>query len=849
MSFLKFFWRDFKSDRAFNWFFILCASLGIIGLLLVESFKGGVEDKVSKNAKNFIASDLLISSRRALDPKETDAIENFLVKNQLPFARWTETYSLVSKTQGSDPLSKLADLNFVSSEFPYYGSVTLLQEGLKGKGMWGPLHTSPIAWISRDLSWELGVQRGDQIKIGEINFTIGGIITEDKFSAFRGFSLAPKIFLSYQFLKKTELIKFGSTATFAYALKISDDEKLKGIKKELRLLLPDKSIKIVGPEESSQQVAQSLNILSDYLALITLMTYLLSLVGLYYFTQHFLSLKLKTFSIYKSLGLKTRFLFKVSFIHLSMLIMVSVLISTTLVITSLPFLEKFFTHLIGEQLLFRLQFFSLVRILMISLGGSLLSLGPLFWGALQTPVATIFQDLPAELKRIKFYFFLPLFAYIVLLTFFLANSFKVGSYFLTSLIMIVLLAGISFKGFSLLLLKLSKHMSFINRHASLTLGRYFTSSFTIFICLLIGMTLTIFIFQLDNSLRYEFTQTYGDRRPDLFMFDLQDSQSENFSQLVQKKKWHQTLYAPMVRGRLIKINQELTQKRAEVGDGLFSTREDQSAKSMRNRAVNLSYRAKLSWSEKVIKGKYKGEICHREKAPCEISLEELYAKRLGVKMGDTLTFEISGVNIEGVVTSIRKVKWVSFEPNFFILFQPGVLEEAPKTYLSSFKVHSENEKREIFLNIAEKFPNVSLLDISEIVKKITTVFDLMAMAIKFISFLSLFVAFVVLVSVSFNHLDLRKRDMSLYYMMGLKSKLVKEIFTREFSFIIQLSVALSLVFGSFFTVILMKFIFDSEAILSLSYVSLTMIALGIILYIIVLFRVHYLVGKRKKLFN
>jgi putative ABC transport system permease protein len=847
MPFIKFFWRDFKSDRAFNWFYILCASLGIVGLLLVESFKGGIEDKVSKNAKNFIASDLSISSRRAMEPKEVQAIENYISQNKLSFARWIETYSLVSRAGGTEPLAKLADLNFVSEEFPYFGGVVLENRGFKGAGSWAPLHTAPHAWISRDLSWELGVKLGDKLKIGEINFIIDGVITEDKFSSFRGFNLAPKIFLSYNFLKKTELIKFGSTATYAYAIKLLPNNDLKKIQKELRTLLPDKSIKIVGPEESSQQIARSLNMLSDYLALITLMTYLLSLVGLYYFTQHFLSKKLKTFSIYKSLGLKTTFLFRVSFVHLIVLTTAAVIISTSVVILSLPLLEVFFSNLVGEELIFRLGTWSLVRILFLSLGGSMLSLGPLFWGALQTPVATIFQDLPAELKRIRFYYFMPLVFYIIILTIILANSYKVGGYFLGSLTVIIILAGLCFKFFTIALEKLAEHFSFINRHAAKTMGRYFTSSFTIFICLLIGMTLTTFIFQLDSSLRHEFTQTYGDRRPDLFMFDLQDSQAEKYDQVVHDQKWHQTLFAPMIRGRLIKINQELTQKRIGPGEGEFSTREDQTSEQMRNRGVNLSYRTKLSWSEKVVEGSYNGEKCNPANAPCGISLEQTYAKRLGVKLGDKLIFDISGIEVEGIVTSMRKVKWISFEPNFFILFQPGVLEEAPKTFLSSFKVKSSSEKREIFAKIAEHFPNVSLLDISEVIRKITTVFDLMALAIKFISLLSLFVALVVLVAVSFNHLDHRTREMTLYYMLGLKLNRIKKIYTREFSFLILLCIFLSLIFGSALTMVLMKYIFDSEALLGLPFVASVMIALGLLLYIIVSLRVHYLV-RRKSLF-
>jgi putative ABC transport system permease protein len=845
MSFVIFFWRDFKSDRAFNWFYILCASLGIIGLLLVESFKGGVEDKVSRNAKNFIASDLSISSRRALDPKEAQAIEGIISKNNLRFARWTETYSLVSKGNTQDPIAKLADLNFVSEEFPYFGGVELLNRGFMGNGKWTTLHVASNAWISRDLSWELGLKEGDLLKIGEMNFTIEGIITEDKFSSFRGFSLAPKIFISYNYLKKTELIKFGSTASYAYAIKLPPDQDVRKFQKEFRSVLLDKSIKIVGPEESSQQIAKSLNLLSDYLSLITLMTYLLSLVGLYYFTQYFLSKKLKTFSIYKALGLTTTFLFRVSFVHLIILTLIAVLISTSLVVMTLPLLETIFTNLVGEALLFRLHGFSILRILLLSLGGSMMALGPLFWGALQTPVATIFQDLPAELKRIKFYYFIPLVLYIVLLAVLLANSFKVGGYFLGSLAAIIIMSGICFKFFTIILEKLSSNFKFVNRHAALTMGRYFTSSFTIFICLLIGMTLTTFIFQLDTSLRHEFSETHGNQRPDLFMFDLQDSQSEKFVQLIKDENWQQTLFAPMIRGRLIKINQEFTQKREELGAGEFSTREDQNAEQMRNRGVNLSYRPKLSWSEKIVEGRYNGNICTTNL--CEISLEQFYAKRLGVKLGDQLTFDISGIQVVGIVTSMRKVKWISFEPNFFILFQPGAIDEAPKTFLSSFKVKSLEEKRNVFTKVAEFFPNVSLLDISELVRKITTIFDLMAMAIKFISLLSLFVALVVLVAVSFNHLDLRAHEMTLYNMLGLKPRVIQNIYTREFSFLILLCIFLSIIFGSTLTVVMMKFIFDTEFFLRLPFVISVISAIGLLLYVIVTMRIKYLL-KKKNLF-
>ena len=827
MSFVKFFWRDFRSDRSFNYFFLLCATLGIVGLLLVEAFKGGVEDKISKNAKNFIASDLLITSRRVLENNELDAVEKYLAKNNFEFARWIETYSLVSKDNSQDPIAKLANLNFVSKEFPYYGGVVLENIGEKNRGQWSSLHAEPKIWVSRDLAWAQDIKVGDSLKVGLTKFMVEGVIIDDKFSSFRGFSLAPKIFLSYNFLKETDLIKFGSTATFSYAIKLPVQNDLKKIQQDLRRLLPDKSIKIMSPEESSNQISRSLNILADYLSLITLMTYLLSLVGLYYFTQHFLSKKLKIFSIYKSLGINNFFLFKINFFHLIVLTFLALSFSSTLVVLSLVPMQKFFSHLVGEQILFSLHFKSLVRILFLSVGGSLMALGPLYWGALQTPIATLFQDLPAELKRIKFYYFAPLLIYIIALTIFLANSYRVGGYFLGALFVILLVSAIIFKLITYLLEKFSADFTFINRHAALTIARYFTSSFTIFICLLIGMTFTTFIFQLESSLRQEFTDNTGNKRPDLFMFDLQDKDADQFLKVVANEKWSSSLFAPMIRGRLVKINQELLQKKASPNEGEFSTREDQNSEQLRNRGVNLSYRGNLSWSEKIVAGKFNGTICHPEIALCEISLEKYYAERLGVKLGDKLSFDISGMEIIGIVTSFRTVKWVSFEPNFFILFQPGILEDAPKTYLSSFKVKSESEKRAIFTKIANIFPNVSILDVSELVKKMTVIFDLMATAIKFISILSLFVAFVVLIAVSFNHLELRKKDMTLFYMMGLKENIIKKVYEREFIFLIFFCLLFSLVFGSLLTILLMHFIFQTEVIFRFPFVFSMMFFLGI----------------------
>ena len=123
----------------------------------------------------------------------------------------------------------------------------------------------------------------------------------------------------------------------------------------------------------------------------------------------------------------------------------------------------------------------------------------------------------------------------------------------------------------------------------------------------------------------------------------------------------------------------------------------------------------------------------------------------------------------------------------------------------------------------------------------------MVVAIKFITFLSLFVALVVLVAVSFNHLELRKREMGLFYMLGLKLDIIKAIYTREFSFLIVFCLILAVSFGSALTTLIMKNIFNSEIVLRMEFVIPVMAFLGLILFTIVSLRVRQLV-KNKNLF-
>lgn len=790
MRLLRFTLKSLRFDKFYNFFFTLCFGAALVGLIFVDSLENGITQKIKNQAQKGIASDLIVSSRMALSEEKKTILSDFLKEHDLEHTPWIETYSLVAKKNGD---AKLAHLNFVGDLFPFYGTITLENEKTLSPTDWKKLHKAinskeKIVWVDKGLAFQLNLKIDDEIKIGESFFKVDDFIVDDDFSSFRGLSFAPKIFASHNHVEKTKLIQFGSTAHYATSLKIKKTQNLSFLKEQLKNRLNDKSIRVLDFQDSGQQNNRALTLLNDYLGLISLVAYVLGLLGLYYFTQYILSKKIKTIAIYKSLGLDFKFLFKVEVLHLFVLIISSILGALSTFLLTAPYLQKYLQQLSGESILFTLSAKGFTKILLMGVLGVYLSLVPLYWASLKIEVRAILGEIQGEIPKIKLGNFLPLLVYISFLSIYLSHSIKVGLLFLGALFVLLILSFLILRLFFFLANKNTYTLSFLNTHALKLMTRYFHSTFTIFISFALGICLLVLISQVENSIKNDLLSGNSTERADLFVFDLQENDLEKFQQITHQHNFKTQTISPMIRARFTKVNgKNLSQDEEQ----LYQTRESENEERFRNRGVNLSYRENLAPSERVVEGSSTLQNCKTTGEPCELSLELNYAKRLGIKLNDRLSFDVSGIEVEGIVKNLRRVKWTSFDPNFFILFPAGVLEEAPKTYLASLKVKSFEEKNLIYREISKQLPMASIVDISEVIKKISKIFDIMAWGIKLSALLSLFMSVLVLFSVVFNHLELRKRDMQLFFLMGLSKAKIVSLFFRKFTVLLFLSVSLS----------------------------------------------------------
>ena len=109
-------------------------------------------------------------------------------------------------------------------------------------------------------------------------------------------------------------------------------------------------------------------------------------------------------------------------------------------------------------------------------------------------------------------------------------------------------------------------------------------------------------------------------------------------------------------------------------------------------------------------------------------------------MGDLLVFDVQGIPVEGKIVNLRQVKWNSFQPNFFILFQTGVLEDAPASFLGSVSGLDATSRISVQTRIIKEFPNVSVIDVTRIVGRVIEITDQMSLAIRMMAYLSILVA-------------------------------------------------------------------------------------------------------------
>lgn len=800
----RFIRRELTSSPQQSIIFVLCVALSMLTLVSLGGFSESVDSSLLRDARALHAGDIIVHSNYDLSSHLSETISSLRRKGRIDAASVYEFYSLVRAPDGEGSI--LADLKVVENGYPFYGTVELKS----GKSFRDTLQKGGII-VEENLLGRLGLKVWDRVKIGNATLTILDVVIKEPDRPVNIFSLGPRIFISADDLNELDLVKKGSRVIYKALLKVYEERELEPLAADLRKTAMKGQEHVETFKTSESRIKRFFDNLLFFMSLIGIFTLLLAGIGIQSALTSFLREREKTVAIMKALGGTGRF------ITLNFAVIVSILgiTGTTLGLLISFSLQGFF------PILFRgilpgdvVPVISWSAVIQgIALGVMVVALFtflPLYRLEDVKP-ASIFGREEIRSKRGLMYYsaFAASLIFSTIMVVWRFGEVKTGLYFVSGTIALIIISALGAE-LILFFMKKARVRSLTLRQAFRGLFRPGNSTRAIIITLTASLTVISTIYLIELNLDADFIRSYPADAPNLFFLDIQPSQKDEFARTLGIK----TEYYPVVRARIASINGEPLNPQDEqrrVGDDL-------------TREFNLTYRDYLLSDEKIIKGK---GLYIDGWDGLQVSVLDTVLRMRGLKIGDSITFNIQGVQLEARVSSIRTRTKASIQPFFYFVFPEKSLKDAPQTIFSAVRV--EKERIPGLQNLmVSRFPNVSAIDMTEMVSLFSRVMGRLSVIARFFTLFGVVAGVLIVISSVLATRYARIQEAVYFKILGARSYFVLTVFALENILLGIVSAVFALSFAQVATWIVCK------KVLEISFTLFTVTSLIIILSAILL---------------
>ncbi len=290
----------------------------------------------------------------------------------------------------------------------------------------------------------------------------------------------------------------------------------------------------------------------------------------------------------------------------------------------------------------------------------------------------------------------------------------------------------------------------------------------------LAIMLLLILVLLRTALLDECRNQVPEDAPNHFVMNVTPDQVEELSAMLAEVSDSRGELYPLVRGRIIEANGI----DAQTWEERYAREEDGEGDGPRlSSERNLTWMAELPSDNRVVSGSWWEEPESAERAL--VSLEDDYAEDRGLAVGDVLTFDISGRTVEAEVANLRRLNWESMRPNFFIIFSPGVLEDYPATYTTSF--HLEDDQKPFLNRLLSTFPTVTVIEIDAIIRQIQSIITQVTQAVELVLGLVIAAGCLVLIASIQASRDARMHEHALVRALGGTRRLIAGSLAAEFA--------------------------------------------------------------------
>jgi len=744
--------------RAGEWRVLLLALVLAVGsLATVGLFADRVRQALQQQAQSLIGADLRITSSRPLSTEYRKAAE----ARGLQVVQSRTFPSMV--VHGEQVL--LSEIQAVETGYPLRGKIEI-DDGSSHIASAIPL--SGTVWVDERLLRRLDMQVGDEVGIGAQRFNIAARIVKDIDQSIGFASFAPRVLMNETDLVSTGLLQEGSRvsyrvmvagdATQVLALKTSLQDKLSG------------NEKMEDVRDARPEIRTSLERAEHFLGLAALTAAILAGAAMALAARRFVLRHLDGVAVMRCLGAQQGQVLSLFLYQFVLLGIVAVLVGGLL-----GYLTQ--AALVGSIASMReasLPQPSVMPLVKAAISGFALLLGFAFLPLLQlrkvSPLRVLRRELGLPEASAWLIYGLAL-GVLAALFLWHAGSLKLGLAVLGGLLAGLLLFGWLAWLLLHLLANYASHFQTHWRQAFNNLARHGRSAAVQVVALSLGGMALLVLTLVRGDLLEAWQGKLPPDAPNRFLVNVQADQYQPVIDFCTQRSLPPPELQPMVRGRLIEINERVVN-----GDSFA----DQRAKALVEREFNLSYMEQMpAWNE-VTGGQW-----WKKDSVGELSVEEGIAKTLNIKLDDSLTYDVAGSHFTAKVTSLRKVQWDSMKVNFFVTTTPELLKEFPTSYLSSF--YLPPDKVRVGDELSRTFPNILLIDTGAVIAQVRGIMDQIAQTVSAVFLFTLLSGLAVLYAALLATQDERSHEAAILRTLGADSRYLRRLHLAEFAILGGLS--------------------------------------------------------------
>lgn len=789
--------REIRSSWRRLLFFFLCIAIGVGSVVALRSLIQNLGQAVGGDARALLTADFEISSTSDFSPTDIQKIESVIGSSNIVEARNEAITSGAMARPLDDANETLSpvELKGIEPPFPLVGEFVVSG----GKTFDFSLLENGGAVVSPLLLDDLQVKIGDKIKINEGIFEIRATFEAEPGGA-SGFRLGPRVFIEKKAFDSAGITTSGGRIRRRILYRTSDNPT--ELVKQLRETLKGSTLTIQSYRETQENLGEQFTRTENYLSLTGLLILVLGGVGVWNVARVFVEQKRKAVAVLKCLGASGTRIITVYLLQILTLGLFGSFFGVFLAQCFLWFAQYRFADALPASLSYSVNFSVAWQGVLLGVLISLLfSALPLLQVRNIKPRLLLHDATGEKTRRLDWT--KTLFGAVSLigllgLAVWQAGSLFVGAFFLIGL-------GLTSLFLYLAAVILTKILRNFRNLGSFSIGQAINSLYRpgnqtriILLAVGLGAFVVLAVQSLQANLIREFDFTRNQTLPSLFIIDIQKSQIDELAKILEEKTGEAAQTLPTVRARIAYVNGQPID---------FQNRETRQQQGRIGREFAVTYRPNLDKNETVIAGDW----WNTPSVVPQVSVEEEMANNLKVEIGDSITFDISGRKITAQIANIRKLDLRNTRTAFIFVFAPGVLEKAPQTFAANvIKKLPETDRQRLQRSLIDKFPNVQIFDVADIVAAFQKLVNNFVLAISFVGSFVILSGILILVGSIALTKSQRIYENAILKTLGAKRLTLTTILFAEYGLLGILAGIIGATFATALSFAVSKYIFEIE---------------------------------------